>query len=208
MFMPMGSLYVEALFRKNRKLWRIGRRRLTSCMLVKSQEMYSIYASLTYGNYRDAYLQAVDLAYLRKIGGKVTIADMDIDHYDSKNSVQTNKDVIDQAGDAAAGVASEHDLVFILLGPLPKSINRSFGAGDDVNSALSKVSNLPKAASSKELSDALNALREREASPSDGGADPGYVLPRDGVAWENVSPIVSAADLTPSESEIFGRYLA
>lgn len=208
MYMPMGSLYAEAMFRKNRKLWRIGGRRLTSCMLVKSHDMYSVYASLTYTSYRDAYLEAVDKAYLRKVGGKVKIADMDIDHYEAKDSVGASEAVISSAGDAAAGAASAHDLVFILLGPLPKSINRSYGADDDLNSAISKVSNLSRGASSKEISDALNALREREASDTDGGVDPGYVLPSAGVAWGNVAPILSAADLKPSERNVFAQYMS
>jgi hypothetical protein len=173
-------------------------------MLVEQGGMFCVYARNTYTGYRNAYVHAVAPKYLSQIVSNSGAKDMDVDHFHAKKSVKDNLDVIDGMGDEGEDIADPDGLVYILVGAASASLNRSYGAKDDVETLIKKTAGLSMDADAQKVGAALNTIIGKAAGGSGAEMKAGYVLPRDGIAWANVTRVNAASDLTPGEKSALG----
>ncbi|MEM7685960.1 MAG: hypothetical protein AAF293_14130 [Pseudomonadota bacterium] len=177
---------------------------MTSAVLIEEGGTFRVYVRNTYRGYRNAYIQAVTQEYLNKVIANSGSADMDVDHYHAKKSVKDNMDAIEDMDEDGEDLADPHGFVLILVGAASASLNRSYGAKDDVETLIKKTAGLPMDASSEKVGDALNAIMGRADDAGEGALKAGYVIPKDGVERANVTSVTAAADLTPTEKKIYG----
>jgi hypothetical protein len=190
--LPPASLSLPGLRGNDKTLHRIGTKYLYSCFLLKRRGLYTVYVSPTYGRYRGAFKQALDVA----------VDDADIDHYYARAAAALDLELEAGWRDAGETDAAPDSSLFIAIGALPPALNRSVQARTDLDTLLRKALGLDYIGETEK--NLIGMRRYGDPAIAANLLKTGFMVPVGRVKMNNVVPVTRDTLKGGRETEMFG----
>jgi hypothetical protein len=191
---PSNSLYTNGLSTRNKTIHRIGNRYLDSCFLLQRGGLHSVYVNPTYRSYRPAFKEALN----------VDVSDADIDHYFAKAAAKLDMQLDGEWRKTGEQAASPEGRIFLVLGALPPSVNRSMQDNTDLGTMMTKL--VGQKSLDTDVKTVIGMSNFDDPAFAVKILSTGFQVPRELVRWSNINP-VTADTLKGREKEIFAAYI-
>ena len=192
---PITSIYTNGFAGHGKTIHRIGTRYLYSCFLLQRDGLYTVYANPRYNSYRSAYKQALS----------IDISEADVDHYFARAAAEKDMKLDAALREEDSPAASPDGEIFLAMGALPRSINRSVQDKTDLITMMMKL--LGQSSLDPKVKTAIGMRKYDDPAIAEKVLSTGFQAPHALVRWDNIHEVTTAT-LKGREREVFATYFA